>query len=308
MVKELWVEKYRPRTIQEYVFKDMQQRKQVEQWIEEKSIPHLLFWGGAGTGKTTLAKVLIRELGVQDADVMYINASRDNGVDHIRQRVTNFCSSMPWGEFKVVLLDEADYLSKDSQATLRGMLEEYADTVRFIMTCNYVNKILVPMRSRMQEFHISEQEHTDFTARIAEILIEEKVEMDLDTIDLFVRSSYPDLRKTINTVQQNITDGVLNAPSVAVNSTSDWRIQMVSKFREGKTREARNIICKHATPDVYDEMFQFLYRNLDFFGANEDEQDQAVVIIRNGMVKHTMVADPEINFSATMIELEGIGK
>ena len=121
-------------------------------------------------------------------------------------------------------------------------------------------------------------------------------------------SSYPDLRKTINTVQQNITDGVLNAPSVAVNSTSDWRIQMVSKFREGKTREARNIICKHATPDVYDEMFQFLYRNLDFFGANEDEQDQAVVIIRNGMVKHTMVADPEINFSATMIELEGIGK
>ena len=302
----LWVEKYRPKTLSEYVFKDSKQRKIVEQWIKEGSIPHLLFHGSAGTGKTTLAKVLINDLGVEDADVLYINASRDNGVDLIRERITRFASTMPWGEFKIILLDEADYITPNGQAALRGVMEEYHSVVRFILTCNYVNRIIPAVKSRLQEFHITNQDQTDFTARVAEILIAEGVEVDLDTIDSYVRATYPDLRKTINSVQQNVTDGKLTPPENSADLASDWRLQMVGLFREGKLRAARQLICDNATPEDYDDIYRFLYRNLDFFGKDDAEQDAAVVIIRNGMVKHTQVADPEINLAATMIELENI--
>ena len=306
MAKEMWVEKYRPKTVTDYVFKDPKQRKQVMSWIADKSIPHLLFHGGAGTGKTTLAKVLAHELGVQEADFMYINASRDNGVEFIRDRITRFCSSMPWGDFKIVLLDEADYLSPNAKAVLRGVMEQYADEVRFILTCNYVHKIMPAVKSRSQEFHISNQDQTDFTSRVAEILITEGVDVDLETIDLYVRATYPDLRKTINSVQQNVTDGKLQAPDEGDELASDWRLTMVSLFREKKLRQARELIGKSASPEDFEDMFKWLYRNLDFFGKTDEDKDAAVVIIRNGMFKHAQIADPEINFSATMIELENI--
>lgn len=302
----LWVERYRPKTLNEYVFKDAKQKKIVEQWIKEGSIPHLLFHGSAGTGKTTLAKVLIHDLGVEDADVLYINASRDNGVDMIRERITRFGSSMPWGEFKIILLDEADYISPNGQAALRGVMEEYHSVVRFILTCNYANRIIPAVKSRLQEFHITNQDQTDFTARVAEILINEGVEVDLDTIDSYVRATYPDLRKTINSVQQNVTDGKLTPPESSTDLASDWRLQMVGLFREKKLREARQLICNNATPEDYDDIYKFLYRNLDFFGSDDSTQDAAIVVIRNGMVKHTQVADPEINLAATMIELENL--
>lgn len=306
MAKQLWVEQYRPKTINEYVFKDAKQRAIVEGWIADKSIPHLLFYGGAGTGKTTLAKVLVNELSVQDADFMYINASRDNGVDLIRERVTRFASSMPWGDFKIILLDEADYISPNGQAALRGVMEEYESVVRFILTCNYANRIIPAIKSRSQEFHISNQDQTDFTARVAEILINEGIDVELDTIDMYVRATYPDLRKTINAVQQNISNGKLTSPDDGDNMASDWRLSMVGLFREKKLRAARELICKNATPEEFEDMFKFLYRNLDFFGKTDEDKDAAVIIIRNGMVKHTSCADPEINFSATLIELENI--
>lgn len=302
----LWVEKYRPKTLSEYVFKDTRQKKIVEGWIKDKSIPHLLFHGSAGTGKTTLAKVLINDLEMEDADVLYINASRDNGVDLIRERITRFASTMPWGEFKIILLDEADYITPNGQAALRGVMEEYHSVVRFILTCNYVNRIIPAVKSRLQEFHISNQDQTDFTARVAEILIEEGIDVDIETIDHYVRATYPDLRKTINSVQQNITDGKLTPPDESDELASDWRLQMVSLFRDKKLRDARQLICSNATPEDFDDIYKFLYRNLDFFGDTDEAQDAAVVIIRNGMVKHTQVADPEINLAATMIELENI--
>ena len=306
MAKELWVEKYRPKTVDEYVFKDPRQRKQVETWIADGSIPHLIFHGGAGTGKTSLARVLVNALDIQDADFMYINASRDNGVDFIRDRINRFCSSMPWGDFKVVLLDEADYITMNGQAILRGMMEQFVDEVRFILTCNYPHKIMTAVKSRSQEFHISNQDQTDFTSRVAEILIEEGIDVDLDTIDTYVRATYPDLRKTINAVQQNVVDGCLQTPDQGDELASDWRLKMVSLFRDKNLRGARELICKSASPEDFDDMFRFLYRNLDFFGKTDEERDSAIVIIRNGMFKHAQIADPEINFSATMVELENI--
>jgi replication factor C small subunit len=307
LMKDLWVEKYRPKTVSEYVFKDEAQKQQVNGWIADGGIPHLLFSGAPGTGKTTLAKVLINDLGVEGADVLTINASRDNGVEMIRKRITAFSETMPWGDFKVILLDEADHISPEGQAALRGVMEQYATVVRFILTCNYPNMIIPAIHSRCQGFHITSQDQVDFTARVAEILIGEGIEPNIEDLDMYVKATYPDLRKTINTVQMNVVDNALR-PLEQESSGGDWRINMVALFRENKIREARKLITQSARPDEYNDVFKFLYRNLEFFGKNQDQQDEAVIVIRNGMVKHTQVADPEINLSATMIELEQIAK
>ena len=307
-MKELWVEKYRPKSVEGYVFKDESQRKQVQGWIADGGIPHLLFSGSPGTGKTTLAKVLIHDLGVEDADVLQINASRDNGVELIRKKITAFSETMPWGDFKVILLDEADHISPEGQAALRGVMEQYHTVVRFILTCNYPNRIIPAIHSRCQGFHITKLDQTDFTFRVAEILAENNVDFDIETLDTYVKATYPDLRKTINTVQMAVVDSKLTTLDNESEAGSDWKLTMVSLFREGKMRDARKLITANLRTDEYEEMFQWLYRNLEFFGKDDNQQDEAVIVIRNGMVKHTQVADPEINLSATMIELEQIGR
>jgi len=181
-MKELWVEKYRPNTINGYVFRDDHQRRQVETWIKDQSIPHLLLSGTAGIGKTTMAKMLIHELGIQEYDLLEINASRTNSVEAVRDKITNFVSMIPFGPFKVVLLDEADYLSPNAQAALRGVMEEYHTTARFILTCNYPNRIIPALHSRCQGFHFERIDMNEYTARVATILMDEKVEFDLDTL------------------------------------------------------------------------------------------------------------------------------
>lgn len=305
-MKDIWTEKYRPKTVDEYVFRDETLKNQVMSWVKNKSIGHLLISGNPGTGKTTLAKVLINDLNIEKVDVLFINASRERGIDIIRDRISNFSQSSPWGDFKIVLLDEADYLTQEGQAALRGAMEQYATNVRFILTCNHPNMIIPAIHSRSQAIHINSLDETDFAVRLAEILIAENVEFDISVLDTYIRATYPDLRKTINTIQLNVTDGKLSKPSNAETSTEEWRLKMVALFQINKIREARELICQHIRPNEYIDIFQFLYRNLDFFGKTADEQDEAVLIIRNGLVKHTQVADPEINLSATLIELSRI--
>jgi replication factor C small subunit len=301
-MKELWVEKYRPKNVEGYVFRDEAQKKQVQQWIKDKTIPHLLFSGNAGIGKTTLAKLLFAELDINDLDILEINASRTNSVDDVRDKIVNFVQMIPFGDFKVVLLDEADYLSPNAQAALRGVMEEYHTTSRFILTCNYPNRIIPALHSRCQGFHIAKIDQTEFTARVAEICITEGVTPDLDILDTYVKATYPDLRKCINMVQMNCQDGSLLAPHEGDTGESDWKLDMVELFKAGKIHDARKLLCGTVRPEEMEEIYRWLYDNIELFG-DEEKQDTAVLTIKQGLVDHTLVADPEINLAATLIRL-----
>lgn len=306
-MKELWVEKYRPRTVGDYVFVDQEQREQVESWVRNKTIPHLLLSGPAGTGKTTLAKVLINELGIDEYDVMYANGSKEARKIEWVDRLISFCQTMPFGAMKVVLIDEADYMNKESvQPALRNLMEDYSDTVRFVLTCNYPNKIIPPLHSRCQGFHIAKTDHTEFTARVARVLLEEGVEFDLDVLDSYVRATYPDMRKCLNLLQPNSQSGRLAAPSATDPTARDWRLECVDLFKQRQYRAARTLICQQSGPEDAEETFRWMYDNLDLWGSTPEQQDQAIVIIRNGLVNHASVADVEINLSATLIELSQI--
>ena len=303
-MKEMWVEKYRPKKVEDYVFRDAAQRRQVESWIKECSIPHLLFSGAAGIGKTTLAKVLLNELGIEEYDILEVNASRENNVDTVRDKIVNFVQMIPFGPFKVVLLDEADYLTPNAQAVLRGVMETYSSTSRFILTCNYPNRIIPALHSRCQGYHVEKTDQTEFTARVATILVTEDVEFDLDTLDTYVKTAYPDLRKCINLVQQNVTeDNVLASPTTGDSGGADYKIAMVELFKKGKIQEARKLLCGKARPEEMEDIYRWCYDNLDLFGDSDEKKDQALLVIKQGLVDHTLIADAEINLAATLVKL-----
>jgi len=306
-MKQLWVEQYRPDTMDGYVFVDERQRDQVKQWIQDGSIPHLMLSGSAGTGKTTLAKLLINELDVDEYDVMYANGSKEARKVEWVDRLISFCQTMPFGRFKVVLIDEADYMNPNSvQPALRNLMEDYSQTVRFVLTCNFPHKIITPLHSRCQGFHIVKTDHTEFTARVATVLVTENVEFDIDTLDSYVKATYPDMRKCLNLLQMNSQSGILAAPGAGDRSARDWKLDCVHMFKQGQIREARSLLCQSSSPEDAEEIFRWMYDNLELWGDTAEKQDQAIVIIRDGLVKHNAVADAEINLSATLIELSNI--
>jgi replication factor C small subunit len=299
---ELWTDKYRPKTVDGYVFRDTKQQSQVKRWIADKSIPHLLLSGTAGTGKTSMARMLIHELGVEEMDVMEVNASRENKIEFIRERIVPFLNTIPWGAFKVILLDEADRLSPQGQDSLKGTIEQYSAYARFILTTNKPNMISPPLHSRCSQFHFAKIDQVEFTARMAHILIEENIQFDIETLDKYVKVVYPDLRKAISLIQENSIDGSLTAVEDADTGIADWKVNMVDLFKEGKIQEARKLLCGTVRADDMEEIYRWLYDNIDLFG-DEATQQSAILIIKQGLVDHTLVVDPEINLSATLIRL-----
>ena len=302
MTKKLWTEAYRPNTVDNYVFKDAIHKEQIQSWIKDGSIPHLLLSGSAGIGKTTIAKILINALDVEDTDVLVANGSKEGRKIEWVDKLITFCQTMPFGSFKVVLIDEADYMNIQSvQPALRNLMEEYSTSVRFILTCNYPNKIMPAIHSRCQHLHFEKIDQTEYTARLAEILISEEIQFDLDTLDSYVKAYYPDLRKCINTVQLNSQGGTLLSPT-SDSASKDFRLEVVELFKAGKFAQARQLVCGQVLPEEIDEFFRWLYDNVELFGS-ENKQEQAILIIKQGLVDHALVADPEINLAATLIRL-----
>jgi DNA polymerase III delta prime subunit len=304
-MKKLWTEQYRPKNVDEYVWRDDSQKKNVLSWIKDKSIPHLLLSGTPGIGKTTMAKMLIHEIGIQDADVIEVNASRETGIDFIRDKIVPFISTIAWGDFKVVILDEADRLSLQAQDSLKGIIEEYSAFARFILTCNNPNKVVPALHSRCQQFHFTKLDQVEFTARAATILVNEDIDFELDVLDNFVKVTYPDLRKCINLLQQNCQNGILTQPNTEDSGAMEWKFDMVRLFKERKIKEARKLLCGKIQSYEMEQVYTWLYNNLEIFGE-EPKQDKALMIIKQGLVDHTLVADPEINLAATLVRLSAL--
>jgi len=303
-LEPLWMERYRPRTLDEYIFHDEKQKQAFTAMVETKSIPHLLLSGVQGTGKTSIAKILISECGIDDTDTLIINSSDENSVDVIRDKVKNFVNTYAMGEFKVVLLEECDYITPNGQAVLRVIMEEYADVARFILTCNYENKIIPAVRSRCQHFRFKASDRDSVLEYIATILAHEKVRFTIDLLDKYVSVGYPDIRKIVNLVQQHTVDGKLQ-PLTTQGESGDYKFELLDLIQLDAWTKVRELVCLNVSGEEWEYVYRFLYDNLNKAPKfkNHEKWESGIVVIAEYLYKHALAADPEINFAACVIQL-----
>jgi len=307
---ELWYLKHRPKNLDQYVWRDPEMRQIVEDWLEQRSLPHCLFSGPPGTGKTSLALLLIALLEIPPEDVLWVPASRERKIDDLQDKLIGFIQSWTFNPsgLKYILFDEADKLSHVAQGLLRTEMETYANGVRFIMTCNFPRQIIEPLHSRLQEIKFTTLDKTSFTMQAADVLDLELVSYDPETLMGYVESTYPDLRKCIGTLQQNSRGAKLLPPKDAIEGTKDHVLRMVDLFKAGHYRDGRKLLIEHANPEEYPDIFRILYQNLSLFGRTDVQQTKALLAIRDASRDHTVVADQEINMAACLFELSMIAQ
>ena len=300
MKSSIWVEKYRPKTITDVIFQDQRQQDQFKSFIEDGIIPNLLMAGVQGTGKTTISKALLNDLGIDRSDILRINCS-DKKIEAMRSDVTAFAMTMPLGNFKVVQLEECDHLSLDAQALLRGLIEDTSSSCRYIATCNYENKIIPPLKSRFQQYNFRAPDKEKVALRMADILYHEKIDYDAENLLTYIDVGYPDIRKTIQLLQGNIQGGhLLNASQVA-GGDSDWKFGLLDSISSGDFKRARKLVCESATREEHEDVYRFLYENIDKLKVKDREE--AIITIADYMVKHSLASDTELNLAACMITL-----
>jgi replication factor C small subunit len=298
----IWCERYRPTVLEDYVGNDTLKAK-VSGYIQNKDIPHLLFYGKAGTGKTTLAHLITKRI---ECDVMVINASDENGVETLRVKIKNFASSVGFKPLKVIILDESDYLTVAGQAILRNMMETFSKHCRFILTCNYLEKIIQPIQSRCQSFQIIPPTKKDVAVQIATILKKEGIQFTPAEIVPIVDGYYPDIRKIINTCQLASSDGVLTANSADLADT-DVQLKLIEILKEkddarNKLLKIRQFIADSRITDFTD-FYSILYEKVDEYGKGNISN--IILAIADGAAKDALVIDKEITFCATLITVIG---
>ena len=301
---KLWVEEFRPKKLEDYIFQDTNQKLSFTKMVADKSIPNLLLSGVQGSGKTTMALMLIQELQLDETDVLIVNSSDETGVDAMRDKLKSFITTFAMGPFKVVLLEEADYLSQPAQAIMRKMMEDYSDTVRFILTCNYEHKIKPAVRSRCQHYRFKAFDKDDIAERVALILATKHVKFTLDLIDQYVAAGYPDIRKIINLHQQNTIDEKLQTPTSS-GEAGDYKFELLDLLERDKWFDIRKLLCGSVAAEEWEDVYRFLYENLNKSAkySNQDKWEAGIVVIADHLYKHSIVADPEINASAMFIRL-----
>ena len=296
----LWVEKYRPNKLEDYVGNEHLKAK-VEGYLESGDVPHLLLYGKAGTGKTTLAKLIVNSI---ECDYMVINASDENNVDTVRNKVKNFASSMGFKPMKMIILDEFDYMTPNAQAILRNLMETFSKHCRFILTCNYVEKIIDPIQSRCQTFQIIPPTKKDVAIQISKILKAENIEFDVKDLVPIIDTAYPDIRKVINTCQMNCSKGVLKV-DVQNLLENDYKIKVVDILKSNddkrnKYMKVRQTIIDSRVMDFTD-LFTLLYDKVDEYAG--DNTANVILLLGDGVTKSAQAIDKEIIAAATLIQI-----
>ena len=295
----LWVEKYRPRSLDTYIGNEHLKSK-VEIYLESGDLPHLLLYGRAGTGKTTLAKLLVNNI---ECDHLYINASDENSVDTVRTKVRGFASTVGFKDYKIIILDECDYITPNAQAALRNLMETFSKHCRFILTCNFVERIIDPIQSRCQSFQIIPPSKQEVASHLYKILHGEGVDFQIDDIKVLVNSGYPDIRRVINSAQRQVVDGKLVIDNQALIE-SDYKIKLLEILKTQNKKDAfkaiRKLLADSKVTD-YSEGFRLLYDNLDEYSSGHTAE--VILILAEGQRDDIVVVDKEINFMATMVKL-----
>ena len=296
MSHSLWVEKYRPIDLSTYIGNEHLKEK-VKVYLESEDVPHLLLFGKAGTGKTTLAKIVVNNI---DCDYMYINASDENKVDDVRNKIKTFASSVGFKSLKVIILDECDYLTPNAQAALRNLMETFSKHCRFILTCNYVERIIDPIQSRCQSYKVVPPSKKEVAQQMVNILTQENCKFELDDIALIVNAGYPDIRRVINSAQRQIIDGKLTIDTSSVIQ-NNYKLQLLEMLSSGaKLNDIRKLIADNSISD-YSELFRLLYDEVDNYGKGK--QAECIMNIAEAQYQDVHVVDKEINFMSLIIRL-----
>ncbi len=300
----LWVEKYRPNTLDTYIGNEHLKSK-VSVYLESGDLPHLLLYGKAGTGKTTLAKLLVNNI---ECDYMYINASDENSVDTVRNKVRGFASTMGFKDYKIIILDECDYITPNAQAALRNLMETFSKHCRFILTCNFVERIIDPIQSRCQSFQVIPPSKKEVAVHMTNILKEEGIASKVDDIAGLVNAGYPDIRRVINSCQRQCVDGMLVVDKQSLVE-SDYKMKLMEIIKKENKKDAfkgvRKLLADSQVTD-FAELYKLMYDEVDSYGTGHIAE--CILIIAKYQLSDSQVVDKEINAMAMIIELLGVIK
>ena len=300
----LWVEKYRPTSLDTYIGNEHLKSK-VSVYLESGDLPHLLLYGKAGTGKTTLAKLLVNNI---ECDYMYINASDENSVDTVRTKVRGFASTMGFKDYKIIILDECDYITPNAQAALRNLMETFSKHCRFILTCNFVERIIDPIQSRCQSFQVIPPSKKEVAIHMTNILKEEDVVSKMDDIAGLVNAGYPDIRRVINSCQRQVVDGMLVVDKQSLVE-NDYKIKLLEIINKESKKDAfksiRKLLANSQVTD-FAELYKLMYDEVDSYGTGHIAE--CILIIAKYQLSDGQVVDKEINAMAMVIELLGVIK